>query len=107
MGNSSNVWQARSSVVTFSSIKNQELYFDQILESCKVLIKRTERFAKTAVGWLIREISSKDRSQATYFIEQHLGLFSKESLENTIKYYPSAEKKKFRETFKRQRQSSA
>ncbi len=91
-----NVWQARCSVVAFTNINKENQYTHLILESNSILIQREERFAKTAVGWLLREISKIDQSIVVDFIKQYGQHFSKESLENAIKYFEKEEKKPLR-----------
>ena len=87
-----NVWQARSSVVAFTNINKENQYTHLILESNAILIQREERFAKTAVGWLLREISRIDQNIVVEFIKQYGQYFSRESLENAIKYFENEEK---------------
>lgn len=80
------LWQARSSVVAFVPISSEQQYDAIILESCAVLIRREERFAKTGVGWILREISRRDAGVVRAFVDQHLGYFSLEALRNALKY---------------------
>ena len=87
-----NVWQARSSVVAFTNINKENQFTPLILESNAILIKREERFAKTAVGWLLREISKIDQGIVIDFIKEYGQHFSKECLENSIKYFAKEEK---------------
>ena len=86
---SQNLWQARGSVVSFANFaktKNQNKHFEEmvelILSSCSILIKREERFAKTAVGWILRELSIIYKKEVLLFIERYVDYFSKESLKN-------------------------
>ena len=51
--NSKNVWQARASLIAFVGLTKEVKYRKIILDSCENLIKREERFAKTAVGWIL------------------------------------------------------
>ncbi|MDQ7065389.1 MAG: DNA alkylation repair protein [candidate division KSB1 bacterium] len=55
-----NLWQARSSVVPFVVLTSQSKYYPYIHDACAALIQREERFAKTAVGWILRDISKHD-----------------------------------------------
>lgn len=85
-----NLWQARASVVAFANLVAEgDRHFEDltrlVLDSCSYLIKREERFAKTAVGWVLREISRRDRDAVIEFIEKHRKFFSKESLANASK----------------------
>ncbi len=94
--NSKNLWQARASVVAFANYKKLSEYKLLILGSCAKLIRRDERFAKTAVGWILRELSKKDEKAVMAFMEKHAGHFSKESLENGMKKLSLSEKEKLR-----------
>ncbi len=92
-----NVWQARCSVVAFTNLTKDNTYYELILKSIAKLIKREERFAKTAVGWILREISKVDKQIVINFIIKYSKYFSRESLENAIKYFEKDEKKELRE----------
>lgn len=48
------------SVVAFANLAKKNKYTPLLIESSQKLIKREERFAKTAVGWILREISKTD-----------------------------------------------
>ncbi|MYB66294.1 DNA alkylation repair protein [Candidatus Poribacteria bacterium] len=92
-----NVWQARCSVVAFTNLTKDNTYYELIRKSSTVLIKREDRFAKTAVGWILREISKVDKQIVIDFISEHAIYFSRESLENAIKYFEKSEKQGLRE----------
>lgn len=81
-----NLWQARASVVSFVYLVKPETYHQDVLEACSVLLKREERFAKTAVGWVLREISRTAPATTHKFVTGHLHDFSLESLKNALKY---------------------
>ena len=93
---SKNVWQARSSLVAFANYTKHSEYKLLMLGSCSKLIRREERFAKTAVGWILRELSKTDKKAVMAFIEKHARYFSKESLENGIKKLSLSEKEELR-----------
>ncbi len=82
-----NVWQARCSVVAFANLATEKKYIRLLLDSNKKLIARHERFAKTAVGWTLREVSKTDQHTVAAFIQENRLHFSKESLANAIKYF--------------------
>lgn len=86
------LWQARASVVAFVNLVGGRDYDRLIADSCAVLIRRPERFAKTAVGWILRDISKHERRFVDQFIAGHLAHFSLESLRNATKYYAKEEK---------------
>ena len=90
-----NLWQARASVVPFVYLVQTKSYFSEIKKSCGVLIKRDERFAKTAAGWILREISKTDPGFIANLFEDNLKYFSAESLRNAVKYFSKDEKKKY------------
>ena len=94
--NAKNVWQARCSVVAFANLTKQKEFTPLLLKSCSVLIKREERFSKTGVGWIMRELSKSDKKIVVDFIIKNKKHFSKESLANSMKYFNQTEKAKFK-----------
>lgn len=81
-----NLWQARASAVAFVRVADERAYHPLIAASCTSLIRREERFAKTAVGWILRDVSKQDRDLVLGFVDRHLASFSIESLRNALKY---------------------
>jgi 3-methyladenine DNA glycosylase AlkD len=90
-----NLWQARSSVVAFVPIAAEEHYDPLIYASCRTLIQREERFAKTAVGWILRDLSRHAPADVRAFVEDQLHHFSPESLRNALKYFAEEERKAY------------
>jgi 3-methyladenine DNA glycosylase AlkD len=82
-----NLWQARSAVVPFTTVAEESDFYPMVKDSSRVLIRRDERFAKTAVGWILREISKYDPHLVMSFIDANLAHFSTESLRNAMKYF--------------------
>ncbi len=78
--NAANLWQARASVVAFVNSAEESNYYPLILKSAEMLIRREERFAKTAVGWILRDISKYDQSFVKAFVADNLAYFSLETL---------------------------
>jgi 3-methyladenine DNA glycosylase AlkD len=95
-----NLWQARCSVVAFVPESANQAYYPSIEESCRVLIRREERFAKTAVGWILRDISKYDEPLLKTFLDHNLEHFSLESLRNATKYLAKPEQTDFIQRFK-------
>ena len=95
-----NLWQARASVVSFVRVADNSDYYNMIERSCSNLIKREERFSKTAVGWILREISKHDSKLVKQFIERNMSHFSIESLRNALKYSSNDERKHYLDLFK-------
>lgn len=91
-----NLWQARASLVAFVPAAENKEYYPLIERSCQVIVKREERFAKTAVGWILREISQYDPRFVEEFVTANIRCFTAESLGNAIKYFDAEEKKAFR-----------
>ncbi len=80
------LWKARASVVAFIGFTNEDRYYKNIFNSSKVLIQRNERFAKTAVGWILHDIYKVNKQIVFNFINENLQYFDKESLKNSLKY---------------------
>jgi len=95
------LWQARSSVVPFVNVASESNYYPYIQEACTVLIGREERFSKTAVGWVLHDISKHDEQFVVSFIDNHLGSFSKESLNNALKYFEKDRKHEYLQELKK------
>lgn len=89
-----NVWKARSSLVAFVPHAKNEIFRDQIWESSSHVIKRPERFAKTAVGWILREVSKHDESFMLRFVERFKTHMSLEAVRNATKYCDTGTKKR-------------
>ena len=80
------LWKARCSVVTFAVTHRLTVYHGPALRSCDTLIKRQERFAKTAVGWFLREYSRYDPAAVRRKLEQYGELATTEVRRNALKY---------------------
>lgn len=83
---SPNLWKARASLVPFAQSKNIERHFETIQQFSAELIKREERFCKTAVGWVLREYSKIDNKFVKDFLEQNRDWTTKEVIKNATKY---------------------
>lgn len=86
-----NLWRARSSVVGLLGIVKEREGREVVLACCKVVGKREERFAKTSVGWALREMAKHDRKAVTGFLDEHVDMLSK----NATKGLSDREKKKY------------
>lgn len=87
-----NVWQARCSVVAFVNLKNKKEYQSLIWKSSRKSIIRKERFAKTAVGWIMREFSKNDKNIVVDFLNENNVHLSKEVITNALKYNKKEQK---------------
>jgi len=86
------LWKARSSVVPFVKLASRSEYFPLLGRSAATLIRRDERFAKTAVGWALLEVSRHDRSFVRSFLDANLEYFTKETLSNALKHFGKRER---------------
>jgi len=95
-----NLWQARSAVVAFIPVTLERACHPLIYAACARLLRREERFAKTAVGWILHDLSKQDEAAVRQFVDQNLGFFSVEALNNALKYFEAAERKGYLKKFK-------
>jgi 3-methyladenine DNA glycosylase AlkD len=95
-----NLWRARAALVAFVPVAEDSGYYAAIAASCAVLIRREERFAKTAVGWILREISRNDETFVRQVLDQNIRHFSLESLKNATKYFSKESRVYYRELHK-------
>lgn len=95
------IWQARASAVAFANMARYgdrgqiEGLPDIILDSCSSLIKIDERFAKTAAGWVLRELSRSgggNKDAVVEFIAKNKKHFSKESFDSATRKLEAAER---------------
>lgn len=80
------LWKARTSLVPFAQSKGITNHKAIIYTLCEGLIKREERFCKTAVGWALREFSKHDEQFVIDFLEKFQEWTSKEVIRNARKY---------------------
>lgn len=80
-----NQWKARASLVPFAQCKSLDKHQNLIEEFSIELIKRDERFCKTAVGWVLREYSKIDPSFVTKFLFKYENWTTKEVIKNATK----------------------
>ena len=81
------LWKARASLVPFAESRSISRHSKTILSFSELLIKREERFCKTAVGWVMRQYSKVDRELVTGFLDKHKEWLTKEVITNATKYF--------------------
>jgi len=81
-----NQWKARASLVPFAQCKSLVKHKILIEAFAIELIKRKERFCKTAVGWVLREYSKIDPGFVTRFLHEYEKWTTKEVIKNANKY---------------------
>lgn len=80
-------WKARASLVPFAQCSRKTDYI-KIIETFSIqLIKRPERFSKTAVGWVLREVSRHHKDFVYSFLEKHNEWATAEVIKNATKYF--------------------
>ncbi len=87
-----NVWEARASIVSFTGLMKERKYRDMVISSLPCLIKRKERFAKTAVGWLLRETSKEDKKKVLDFLKKYENHITGEVKRNALEYLTSVQR---------------
>lgn len=85
-----NQWKIRASLVSFASCKTIGAHRETIYDFSLTLIKREERFCKTAVGWVLRQYSKIDETFVIDFLEKHKAWTTKEVIKNATKYLPKS-----------------
>ena len=81
------LWKARASLVPFAQVRGLTAYRKVISPMADMLIRRKERFAKTAVGWVLREYSREDPKFVLDFLSRHVRHMTSEVKRNALKYY--------------------
>lgn len=81
------LWKARASLVPFAESKSIGRHSKTILSFSEHLIRREERFCKTAVGWVMRQYSKTDSELVNGFLEKHDEWLTKEVITNATKYF--------------------
>ncbi|MEN8228677.1 MAG: DNA alkylation repair protein [Bacteroidota bacterium] len=81
------LWKARASLVPFAQARTIQDHAVEIQKFSDILIRREERFAKTAVGWVMREYSKHDEEFVLAFLSKHVKYTPSEVKRNALKYY--------------------
>jgi len=81
------LWKARASLVPFAHSKNIGNHALSIERFSDILIRREERFAKTAVGWVMREYSKVDEEFVLDFLSKHVKYTTWDVKRNALKYH--------------------
>ena len=81
------LWKARASLVPFAQSKHIGEHGKYIARFADILIRREERFAKTAVGWVLREYSKVDGTFVLDFLSRHVKYTTWDVKRNALKYH--------------------
>ncbi len=82
--NSSNIWLQRSSCLVYLPTARYGIHNEQIIKTCRVCVKSSERFVQLGVGWVLRELSLADVDLVVNFIKANYNCFSREGLRYAI-----------------------
>lgn len=87
------LWKARASLVPFAHAKHLKDHARTVEQFADILIRREERFAKTAVGWVLREYSRLDEEFVLDFLSRHVKYTTWDVKRNALKYHRQKLKK--------------
>lgn len=90
------LWKARSSLVPYVQSKRLEHFIPLADRSAELLIRREERFAKTAVGWYLRELSRLDSAGVVERLRDYKDHLTLEVFNNALKYMDKDQRKKLK-----------
>jgi hypothetical protein len=82
--------QADSNVVGLVPVIKIPVYHALVLLCSVSLIWRNERFAKTGVVWILRDLSKHDQELVLALVAEDLASFNTESIRNALKYSPES-----------------
>lgn len=80
------LWKARASLVPYAASKKIFGFKKEIARLTPTLISRPERFSKTAVGWVLRELSRYDMDFVKQFLAHYKEHLTPEVTKNALKY---------------------
>jgi 3-methyladenine DNA glycosylase AlkD len=86
-------WHARAALVSFAQSNSLSKYYRTLTKPMHSLIIREERFAKTSVGWVMREISKFDMDYVQTLLQTNKTHLTKEVSLNALKYVEKSRKK--------------
>ncbi len=97
---SDNLWQRRSSIVSFRGSAKKSKHLAIIKRNIASLVKENERFIQTAIGWLISELSRHYPDEASDIVSKHFTDLSYEVITRHTKYLPDHKELKKRKSLR-------
>ncbi len=80
---SGSLWQRRAPAAAFASLGGAPAPFPEFtalcLDVCRAVLAERQRFAQTAVGWLLRELSKRQPEVVAAFVAEHADLLIPEA----------------------------
>jgi 3-methyladenine DNA glycosylase AlkD len=100
-----NLWRRRASVVAFVNLakhgeRNFEGFAPMLLGACGAVVRDPARFAQTGTGWALRELGRAEPEAVLGFVEERLGLFSREGLRYALEKMPADAQRRWLEAHK-------
>jgi 3-methyladenine DNA glycosylase AlkD len=95
--NSKLLWKSGASVVPFAQSKNLNKYWTTIKPNLESSIQRIERFSKTSVGWVLRELSKNNLHEVVVFLKDNIKYLTIEVINNALKYHKTEKEQVLKE----------
>ncbi len=98
---SENIWKARASLAGFPGAADISSHMEDIFSTSEILIKKDERFLKTAVGWVMRELTAYAPDRVKDFLRRNSIYLTGEVITNAIKYLDKKDQKEIKKELKK------
>ncbi|TSC92629.1 MAG: DNA alkylation repair enzyme [Candidatus Berkelbacteria bacterium Licking1014_7] len=96
LANSKNLWAQRIAIMaTFHFVRRND--FSDTFKLAKKFLTHKHDLIHKAIGWMLREIGSRDRAIAIEFLEKHYRIMPRTMLRYAIEKFPKNERKKYLE----------